>query len=403
MSNIYRRLISKEDHWTDAFVDLLERVRDVDVCAYRGEETSKIEDLLYNVLLSYATCDDLKEAFRNEYQLNQLSFETRYNTGNGEPDIVVFAEDRPVCVIEVKINAPHQHQQLQRYGRWLAEIADDCYTPALVLLTQYTEPPEGFADPRCDEFGVQLRSVARWKDIADWLGELSQEGACEPLKSLAGELAEFLQEQEVEMATLDDVVAARLYLAGPRDRLRNTVSQMLDGFEFPNGWQVGKSVKSEPVGLYKEIKNNSDPNVCLYAGLGLKPSHENDQAIGGFTHYENSKLARPNAVRIGDRVYSFVYIWTADMQCAHIPGFTRCCWYERRDGALVRANVQLDVNSEGWWHYCFPDESYGGYARICALHELIEDDGRIAGRLTCWTHEALNQALTLWSAVQAER
>ena len=406
LRNIYRRLISREDHWTDAFVDLLERVRDADVCANRSGEASKFGDLLYKILLNYATCNELREAFNSElqqYQLNQLSLKTRHNTGNGEPDIVIFAEDHPVCVIEVKINAPHQHQQLQRYGRWLDEFADDCSTPALVLLTQITEPPEGFADPRSDEFGVQLRSVARWKDIADWFGELSQEAACEPLKSLAGELAVFLQEQEVEMATLDDIVVARLYLAGPRDRLRNTVSQMLDGFEFPNGWQVVKSVKSEPVGLFKEIKNNADRNVSLYVGLGLKPSHENDQAIGGFTHYENSKLARPNAVGIGDGVYAFVYIWTADEQCEYIPGFTRCCWYERRDGALVRASVQLDVNSEGWWHYCVADESYGGYARICALHELVEDNGRIAGRLTCWTHEALNQALTLWSAVQAER
>ena len=285
MSNIYRRLISKEDHWTDAFVDLLERVRDADVCASRIGEASKFGDLLHKVLLNYATCNKLRDSFNSElqkYHLNQLSVKTRHNTGNGEPDIVIFAEDHPVCVIEVKINAPHQHQQLQRYGRWLDENADDCCTPALVLLTQYTDPPEGFADPRSDDFGVLLRSVARWKDIADWLGELSRGGDREPLKSLAGELAVFLQEQEVEMATLDDVVAARLYLAGPRGRLKSTVSQMLDGFEFPNGWQVVRSVKSEPVGLWKEIKNNADPNVWLYVGLGLKPSQEDDQAIGGF-------------------------------------------------------------------------------------------------------------------------
>ena len=406
VSNIYRRLISKEDHWTDAFVDLLERVRNADFCASRNGEASRFGDLLYKVLLNYATCNELREAFNRElqqYQLNQLSLKTRYNTGNGEPDIVIFAEDHPVCVIEVKINAPHQHQQLQRYGRWLAEIADGCYTPALVLLTQYTEPPEGFVDPRSDDFGVRLRSVARWKDIADWLSELSQGDACEPLKSLSGEFAVFVEEQEVEMATLDDVAAARLYLAGPRDRLRNTVDRMLDSFEFPRDWQVVRSVKSEAVGLYKEIKNNADGNVYLYVGLGLKPSHKNDQAIGGFTRYENRKLARPNAVGIGDGVYAFVYIWTAGEQCAPIPGFTRCCWYEHRDGALVRADFQLDVNSEGWWHYWLPDESYGGYARIRALHELIENDGRIAGRLTSWTHEALNQALELWNAVQAEQ
>ena len=94
---------------------------------------------------------------------------------------------------------------------------------------------------------------------------------------------------------------------------------------------------------------------------------------------------------------SYVYTLTLQAEdCRYIPGFANNQWYERQDGVLVRSRDGPSVDSTGWWHYA--DDNNAGYARICALQDVLEDDGHLNGngRLGRWTREALSRAVGLW-------
>ena len=212
MRNLYSRLVTNENARTEALVNLLERVLDGD----RERNTRRFGDFVSRVLLVYATDEHRREAFVRwiNDSATSLSVVTQYRIDGGTvPDIVIFNRGDPACVVEVKIDSPIGENQLEGYGGWLAERAGHRYKPALVLLTHVTPAPAGFTDRRCGSFSVALRSVASWNTVAEWFTELylEEDGVDEPLKSLAGEYGEFLE--EYVMATLDDVAIARRYWA----------------------------------------------------------------------------------------------------------------------------------------------------------------------------------------------
>ena len=397
MSNLYVRLANGEDETTEALADLLERV----LAGDRERNTSRFGDFVSDVLLGRATSQGGKERFLGlvDGSGGSLSMRTQHRIPEGTiPDLVIFRSGEPICVVEVKIGAAIGEKQLEGYGKWLKGEACCRYEPALVLLTQATGVPEEFTDPSDVRYGVSLRSAAFWSDVAAWFAALSrgEEFVEEPLKTLASEFAEFLREDA--MPTLDDAAIARNYLAHSYGKLTEAVRNMQDGYAFPSHWSAGRGLGVGAVGIWKSRYPEKDLKTrYVYCGLCFKPVDWNDETLYGYRRYENESAESPKPVELGDGFYAFVCIHAKGEDCKWVPGFTENRWYEWNDGVLKVSRDGLAVDSNEWWYFLAEDRSEAGYARICALQELLDDDGRMGNRLRDWTHEALAKTQGLWT------
>ena len=396
MRNLYARLVKKEDARTEALADLLERILAHD------RETGSSRWFAYfvdQVLLTHATGVPEREGIVR--WLNEpsaaLSVETQYPIDDGTvPDMVIFDGNDPICVVEVKIDAPISEGQLEGYGRWLAEEAGGRYKPALVLLTAGIPAPSGFTDPAYKAFGVGLRGVASWNTVAEWFAEFGRmgDGVNEPLKSLAKEFGEFLKEDA--MPTLDDVAIARQYLAGSKQRLKRAVESMHAGFPCPEGWSRGQLL-TKWFGFSREFSPQTDEDRAITFGLNFK-SVDKGAYLYRYTRY-NQSVGDPEV--IGDGFYAFVSISAPREECRHVPGFTKDhWWYERRQGGnFVKADNGPMVDSRGWWRWFDEEHDYAWYARISPLQDLLDDDGRLDRKLRSWTDDAWKEAKALWNAL----
>ena len=399
MSNLYARLVRNEDDRTEALVDLLERILKKD----REAKIPRFWHFVSEVLLDKPTDEEGKIGFLNTWknmQLDVLSIKTQYQTSTGvRPDIVVFNGNRPICAIEVKVDAPLGEEQLESYDTFLQQDADG-NPAALVLLTQGTQPPKGFTDPMHEAYRTSLRSVASWNRVAKWFEGLSQDSDIdEPLKTLAREFGEFLKEES--MPTLDDVAIARLYLARSHNILIGAVQNMAARYEIPDGWSAGTRGRIRPgrigiSGWLDPINNDSGSRWVSY-GLCFNPVDEKDEYLYGYQRYDNDGIGDSKPVKIEDGFYAFVRVIGRSDDCQKIPEYSSNRWYEHD---LAPAENGPDIDSTGWYYdrgaY---DPRRGGYAKICPIQELLDDDGRLHGRLQKWTCQKLDEAIQLWKAL----
>lgn len=105
MINLYARLIKNENDRTEALVDLLERIFEKD----QEAEAARFRHFISAILLNQPTNEEEKISFLEtlgNMPLSALSIKTQYRTPTGViPDIVVFNGARPICAVEVKIDA----------------------------------------------------------------------------------------------------------------------------------------------------------------------------------------------------------------------------------------------------------------------------------------------------------
>ena len=395
MCNLYKRLVKKENDWTEALVDLLERL--LSKGRFRG--------FFSEVQLANPTDEGEKRRFLDmlDNSLDALSIETQYRIPQGRiPDIVVFNGGCPICVVEVKIGAAIEVGQLEDYGAFLEDNANNNPT-ALVLLTHSTPAPDEFTNAACNNYRVSLRSVASWNNTAAWFEKLSHEGngVDESLKDRTREFSEFLK--GYTMPTLDDVAKTRLYLADSHDALTGSVKNMGAGFQFPNGWKDWKKncddsdIEHKPVGLCKWHKYEQDDQYTGY-GICFKPVDKNDRYLRGFQRYENDNLNNPKPVKIEDGFYAFVCVGGPSGQWQKIPGYSENQWYEcNKANELTPAKNGPHVDSTEWWYYNGAGEAY--YAKIHPISELLDGDARIGNKLQKWTHKTLGDVLELWKAL----
>ena len=403
MSNLYARLVKGEDDRTEALADLLERVLSRD----RERNTARFMEFVSGALLARATDEAEKSHLLQAISGSPagLSIATQYRIPEGTiPDMVIFNGREPVCAVEVKIDAALQEGQLEGYGAWLKGQAGDGYGRALVLLTQFTEAPDDFRDGGTERYGVALRSVAFWQDVADWFAALGRgdDGVDEPLRTLAREFAEFLKEEAMPM--LDDVAVARNYLAHSQRKLKQAVENMQGGYEFPSHWSKGHGLGVGAVGIWKYHYPEQDHNTrWVYCGLCFKPADENDATLHGYARYGNANGGQPKPRTIRDGYYAFVCIDATSHDCRRIPGFDENGWFDRGAGGLVESADPLSVDSTGWYHYFSEEAGRGGYARIRPLQDLLDEDGRIGNDLGKWTEGALSKTVRLWEALFPSR
>ncbi len=399
--NLYTRLVKNENARTEALVDLLERILKKD----QEEKTTRFRYFISEVLLNEPTSEEEKVGFLETLKnmpLNALSINAQYRTLIGViPDIVVFNGDRPICAIEVKIDASLGEEQLESYDAFLQQTANGNPT-ALVLLTQSTQPPEGFTNPDSRAYRTSLRSLASWGKVAKWFEELSQESAIdEPLNTLAREFGEFLKEDA--MPTLDDAARARLYLTHSHNALVGAVQNMAAGAgeQLPDGWSAGNNnrIRQGRIGIsgWLAPRDNDSSIRWVQYGLCFNPVDESDEYLCSYQRYENENgIALPEPIKIEDGFYAFVCVRGRSDECQKIPGYSNNQWYEQN---LVQTQNGPNANSKGWYYYCGARVPEGGYAKICPIQELLDSDGHLRDRLQEWTHGRLAEAIHLWNTL----
>jgi hypothetical protein len=176
-----------ENFLTEAFADLMARRCDrrtqADFIAYVlfGEVASEITGGKHLARLK----EDLK-------RVKNLTWGTQKRVNvvgaSGQPDIIVSGDNKPLVVIENKVNAAigvrgtdsededddesdktktidGRLNQMNLYDDWLSGKNPN---GGLVFLTHQTLPPQGFLEPG-NRYSIPLRARCYWKTAIDWL------------------------------------------------------------------------------------------------------------------------------------------------------------------------------------------------------------------------------------------
>lgn len=258
-----------EDFLTEALADLLTRMP-------RGAISS---------LLQSAFRSSLSRKFLDILGSAELDWRTQVAANGGIADLVLFADGKPMLVVENKTwsgfqdhsTDEQQANQITTYCRWLSEQSTMPESCAVLLLTGTTAFPEGFH--RDDgHYDIACRGQITWAALGRWFAALIA-GDDEPCtwKQLARELIAFLGERNLssEIFTAADVSAAHLFLP-TRERWNATFSSIWAGSEHL--WRSFLSSRVSPLDLNSEAgmiwqwryvaADNKQGKV--WVGLGLR-------------------------------------------------------------------------------------------------------------------------------------
>ena len=156
------------------------------------------------------------------------------------PDIVVYIDETPLILFEVKCGTPlgvhrleglkHDRQaereqtnlpfqdQLKTYVDWIASQCTGNWPGAVVFLTYGTPPPMGFEDEGRGRRCV-ICVTRKWKEVADWLTKNLDLNEHETTYcALASNLNDFLKEEGLmtEFITSRDLAATALFMPAYR-------------------------------------------------------------------------------------------------------------------------------------------------------------------------------------------
>ena len=386
----------EEDRRTETLAALLERI----VSSDKGGSTNLFLSFLSQVLLANSTNETEKDSFidmmRNS--LNDISIKTQFATSNrGTPDIIVFNGRHPICVVEVKINAP-ECEQLEDYGAFLRETEErQNISTALVFLTRSTSPPIDFLDSECNRYHVKLRGVVTWGKVAEWFRKFRKQesGIDDSLKTLIYEFSEYLIKED-PMFTLDDVAITRTYYSQSHSSITRTIETIANQYTFGNDW--GNLIHSQKSMAISSTRNARNGQGWINFGLCFKPVDETDDSLFGFYRYENIGAEfEPKIFEVKDGIYAFLRIFGGYQTYAEfqkIPGYTDNQWYDLEFEEINN----LSVNSVGWYYNrSSHHSSHPGYAKIELIYNLCDIDGNFNDELQAWVHKQLDDAVDLFN------
>ena len=286
---------TKEDFLTEALGDLLTRM-----------PISQQIDFIKSVLLNDIDVEWIHKFLEN-VQTNTIFWATQYRISsniNGSivsvsefdrkrPDMVLFANGRPVLVVEAKVDAEATETQIAWYGDWLEHPKTGPNTPTAVvlLLKKRSRAPnltkissEGARNTK------QVISVATWRGVYDWLIkfqtlELSELRDWGPLSL---ELAKFLLEIEVvdrqiesSPANFDQIQAAQRFFS-LRGHLTSVIQAVEEGTSDFRAGKVSNQVPSKTTLderrnlIWSWVWITAPTSTPLYAGWGFYFPTPND-------------------------------------------------------------------------------------------------------------------------------
>ena len=217
-----------EDYLTEAFGSVFDRLE------------SDARRSLLHAIMDGAARKRFDEAFpvlERDVLVTQVTLAA---TGHGKrPDMVLRIGGRDVIVIEAKLGAPIARHvdpdapqvpgaepvsrtQLASYAAWIAgrnAESTDAWPGAVILLTAWTPPPEGFPSKDLEV----LESARTWSQVARWI--LDHGSRLQPIsRALAADLLSFLKEKNLldrHFNARD--LAALTHYAGADDAFKHTV------------------------------------------------------------------------------------------------------------------------------------------------------------------------------------
>ena len=265
-----------EDYLTEVFGSLFDRL---------GGEARRT---LLHALMDGAARARFDETFP---ELDEVSLATQVTldaTGHHKrPDMVLRLHGQDILVIEAKLGAPVARYidrdapvvegnevitkgQLEIYATWIAgrnSGPTDSWPGALILLTAWTPPPEGF--PSTDAAGV-FESVRTWTHVAKWIdAHVSSLDAVS--LALARDLLAFLKEKNLldrHFNARD--LAALTHYAGADDAFKHTVGVAMRA--------VAKAHAG--LGVFKDYSVGVDTSIGTYQSwiyLNAKLQHLNSK------------------------------------------------------------------------------------------------------------------------------
>ena len=120
-----------------------------------------------------------------------------------------------------------------------------------------------------------------------------------------------------------------------------------------------------------------------------------------FLRYEGCALNNPQPIR--DGFYAFVVVAGPSEACQQVPGYSENQWHVLdEENNLGPAAEPLRVDSAGWYYYRHAENPSAMYAKICPVHELLDNENRVGDLLREWTHGAVEEAVRLWNALFEE-
>lgn len=206
-----------EDFLTEALCDLLNRLpRDV-----MGRFVAKL-------LLPPAAMRAWQQVVDDG---GKLLWATQQAIGDyGRLDLMLSGDETPLLVVENKVGHTGTVGQLAGYGQWLGrQVAGQTWRGAVVFLTHFTPPPDGFATGDTSTYGVPWQCVCRWPAVWHWLNANASAQPGTTWQALAKELADFLRENEMtsETMTQHDLSALEVYLPSAA-RVRKSFERIWD-------------------------------------------------------------------------------------------------------------------------------------------------------------------------------
>ena len=199
-----------ENFLTEALCDILERLRTVD--------SDAALDLLVQVFLGNRGSPAFRRTLEDASKFFWIT-QVRIKVGRqfGYLDLCLFVDGKPLVAIENKVAAGFTEHtlmgegetkaisQMMLYDQWLCTKNPD---GALVLLTHFTEGPEGFAErsPTANIshlFRAPVRNKCLWTTVYGWLAQwrnlVTEQDDIEiaSLRKLVGEFLGFLEERKM--------------------------------------------------------------------------------------------------------------------------------------------------------------------------------------------------------------
>jgi hypothetical protein len=177
------------------------------------------------------------------------------------PDIIVYLDDEPLILIEVKVHAALQEHmlenpkvepiqgdvreivfqnQLKTYSEWIRSQCTGDWSGAVVFLTHGTRAPDGFENDGREGNSV-IGVTQTWKNIGDWLAKNPDLNKSETThRALASDFKHFLERQGLmsNFMTSRDLAATALFMPAHR-ALNHTIKKVI--FEVASKYPKSKS------------------------------------------------------------------------------------------------------------------------------------------------------------------
>jgi hypothetical protein len=207
---------------------------------------------------------------------------------NGKiPDLVLFADEHPVLVIEAKVDAIAYEEQLQDYASWLGQAGVATRPKAVVLLHRDQRPlPPCLTSANITGPQSQQMGEVRWIEVRKWLldATTAPEGSDVPVELWSGlgqELATFMLEINVvkrsaagSPASLEDMQAAQSFFAirSRFDVILDTVNDEISDIRSvisPNQTPTQAAIDKNRNVIWSWVWLTVPPAVKWYAAWGF--------------------------------------------------------------------------------------------------------------------------------------